>query len=726
MTSMPLDGNTSSGQQAAAAPSGLLNKIPLPPVLQNMLDERKKQEWASWVDAEFEKCKTSRAVFERQWFLNLAFTDGRQYVNPIDVPNTGFRLTTPKAPPWRVRLVVNKIRTAVRVECSKLTSSRPIPVVVPATTEDEDFMAARVGEQLLKTEFATSKFDKEYKSFVWWGVVTGNSFLKSYWNPNEIDPAVQPPPTPIKGAMGEVLTDPVSGEPLMQKPEPVKGVICTERVTPFHIFVPDLLSEGLESQPYVIHAMTRSVRSVEKDFPELGKVTADSKSTNTILESAVLAPKGVENNYDSVLVKEIWLKPNAHPDFPEGGMLTIVNHKVAQVQEKWPWPFKEFPFYKYDGIPSGSFYTTSIVVDLIPLQKEYNRTKSQMIEIKNTMGKPKLMYMQGSLDPRKISSEPGQGIPYKAGFQPPTPIPGAEIPATMGIELDRLTSDFDDISGQHEITRGNTPAQVTSGTAIAFLQEQDDSKLAYQVASIEHCMETLGNHYLKYVAHYWSEERLIRISGLDNYYEAKRWKGADLRGNTDVRIQSGSALPFSKAAKQALITEFMTNGWIDPASGMEILDMGGFEKIMNDFLVDKRQAQRENMKLADIDPSIIKTLMEPPVGPDGQPMVGPDGQPVGLDGMPFAPQPPMPVNSWDNHPVHIQIHNQYRKTQQFELLPPEIKQAFELHVQTHQMAMQSQLIGAGGNVVENAAPPEEELPPEAEDGSAGEQFGGAA
>ncbi len=715
MTSMPADGNTPSLPLAAGQPrSGLLSKIPLPPVLQDMMDERKKQEWAAWVDSEFEKCKSSRSKFERQWYLNLAFVDGRQYVNPIDVPNSGFRLTVPKAPPWRVRLVVNKIRTAVRTECSKLTVNRPIPVVVPATTEDEDFMAARVGEQLLKTEFATSSFDKTYKSFVWWGVVTGNSYLKSYWNPNEIDPQVQPKATPIKGSDGAPLPNPVTGEPLMQEPPVVKGTICMERVTPFHIFVPDLLSEGLEAQPYVIHAMTRTPLSVKRDFPAIKNVTPDSRSTNTILEAAVLAPKGVDNNFDSVLVKEIWLKPFAHPDFPEGGMLTIINGKVVQVQQKWPWPFKEFPFYKYDGIPTGAFYTDSVVVDLIPLQKEYNRTKSQMIEIKNTMGKPKIIYAEGSINPRKISSEPGQAIPYKQGFTPPTVVPGVEVPATMGMELDRLTSDFDDISGQHEITRGNTPSQVTSGTAIAFLEEQDTSKLSYQVGSIEHCIEQLGRHYLKYVSHYWSEERLIRIAGLDNYFEAKRWKGSDLRGNTDVRIQSGSALPYSKAARAAMITEFMTNGWIDPASGMEILNLGGFDKIMEDFLVDKRQAQRENMKLSDIDVNILKAMHEPPVDPTtGQPQIDPaTGQPVEAQ-----PQASMPVNSWDNHAVHIQVHNQYRKTQQFELLDPAVKQEFELHVQTHQMAMQSQIAGAGGNVVEDNS----QAPPEGE-----EDFGGEA
>jgi hypothetical protein len=47
----------------------------------------------------------------------------------------------------------------------------------------------------------------------------------------------------------------------------------------------------------------------------------------------------------------------------------------------------------------------------------------------------------------------------------------------------------------------------------------------------------------------------------------------------------------------------------------------------------------------------------------------------------------VPVNSYDAHQVHIQIHNTYRKSQEFEQLPPEIKSLFEQHVNQHMMAM---------------------------------------
>lgn len=693
----------------------------------------KEQAWAQWVDSQYQRCRNARVPFERQWYINLAFTAGKQYVAPIDVPTQGFRLTTPKAPPWRVRLVVNKTRVAVRTECSKLTTSKPVPVVAPATNEDEDFSASKVAEQLLKSEFANAEFESTYRSWIWWGVVCGTSYLKTYYDPNKPDhdaktlpktPNMPGTDQPLPDELLEKLKEKVPGlKEHLETPLPARGKICVERITPFHIYVPDLLCENINEQPYVIHVMTKSPLWVEKKFGF--KPAADARASNTILDAATIIAKGSEEHLDSVLVKEVWIKPNGHPDFPDGGVVTVINSRVVQHKSKWPYPFEEYPFYKYNGIPTGGYYSDSSVVDLIPIQKEYNKKRSQAIEIQNMMGKPKIIYQRGSLNPKKISSEPGQSIEYTAGYEKPEVIPGAEVPMSFVQEMTQLQQEFDDVSGQHEISRGQTSlSSLTSGTAIAYLQEQDDAKLNYQVASIETAMELLGKHYLELAGKYWDDDRLIRVTGANNAFEAMHWKKGMLKGNTDVRVQTGSALPFSKAAKTALLTEFMQNGFVDPVSGMERMDMGGMDKILDDALVDKRQAVRENLKMADAPDAMLELLLRPApgVGANGetvppfqapqfaQPDPAMEGQydpaqgmqPVGMqtmngDGTPFIPKPPVQVNSWDNHMEHIKWHNHYRKTQEFELLSELKKEAFELHVQMHQIALQGAMMNQMGD-----------------------------
>ena len=224
-------------------------------------------------------------------------------------------------------------------------------------------------------------------------------------------------------------------------------------------------------------------------------------------------------------------------------------------------------------------------------------------------------------------------------------------------EIEQLASEFDDISGQHEISRGGTPtAAISSGTAIAYLQEQDDAKLNDQVSSIENANELLGKHYLHLASKYWDDNRLVKITGKNDTFEALHWKKNMLRGNTDVKVQTGSALPFSKAARTALLTEMMQNGFFVPMAGMEMLNLGGLDKLMDEALNDKRQAMRENLKMADAPEKMLALLLNPAPGPNGEP---PTEQPnpedpktphkFNGDGSPFQPQPPVPVNSLDNH-----------------------------------------------------------------------------
>ena len=89
--------------------------------------------------------------------------------------------------------------------------------------------------------------------------------------------------------------------------------------------------------------------------------------------------------------------------------------------------------------------------------------------------------------------------------------------------------------------------------------------------------------------------------------------------------------------------------------------------------------------------------------PNTMNMPGAVGQMPGVDpsqvdtqtGMPLQPPDLVPVNTWDNHAVHIEVHNRFRKSQGFEMLSPDHKDLFEAHVQKHAMALNQSAQNAG-------------------------------
>jgi hypothetical protein len=335
---------------------------------------------------------------------------------------------------------------------------------------------------------------------------------------------------------------------------------------------------------------------------------------------------------------------------------------------------------------TGKFYTASIIEDLIPLQKELNRSRSQLIEAKNRMSKPQLVAEKGSVNPEQITSEPGLVIEYKLGFSPPQPLPLQGLPSYVTEEIDRLYTDISDLSGQHEVSNGSTPPGVTAATAISFLQEQDESLIATSYTSIEEGIEKIAAQSLDYVKMYWDEERTVRVVGLEGSFDVLTFKGADLRNNNDIRVESGSALPTSRAAKQAFIMDLMKMGFIDPNDGLEIMEVGGLQSIYERIQVDKRQAQRENLKMRVVTEEDIQSANQTWA------MGNPELQKDQDSGLMLDPPLVVPTNTYDNHQVHIQIHNNYRKSQAFERADPVTQMLFEQHVREHEESMAGQMV----------------------------------
>lgn len=628
----------------------------------------------SWTKSAHLRCRTIRQQLERQWYLNLAFYAGKQNVQLVPVSNSsgsgvGVRLYIPPAPYFRARPVINRIRPIIRTEMSRLTSQKPSATVVPATGEDQDLAAAQAAEQIWDSIYRQKKIASVYRQTILWTLCCGTGFMKAYWDANKKSPQFKP-------------------NPILGDKTPPDGDFCYENITPFHLFVPEMMQEDIENQPYVIQIQTRSPDWVKMHYgldapPNVMEAT-------DIMNDSFLNLVGAGNfKRDSVMCYEVWVKPGNVPFMPNGGMFSIIGDHLVQFVEGNPYIHQQYPFVKIPHIPSGRFYADSVVTDLISLQREYNRTRGQITENKNKMGHAQLMAAKGSIVASKITTEPGQVVEYELGFPPPQPLPMQNLPAYVLQEIDRILMDFEDISGQHQVSKGQVPSGVTAATAINFLQEQDESMLSTTFDGIEEAFEKIGYQTLCYVKQYWDLPRQVKVTGRDGVFNVISFSGADLRDNTDIRVEAGSALPTSKAAKQAFLMDMMTQGFIPPEKGLEMMEMGGVQRLYEEVKVDFAQASRENMRMAAVTQDQISQYSETFVSPLGGGLIDPNtGQPL-VDQMGQPTEPPLivPVNSYDAHQAHIQVHNNYRKSQEFEQLPQETKSLFEQHVNQHMMAL---------------------------------------
>jgi len=635
------------------------------------LDKYRESEEArklvAWVQSEWTKAKTARSQKQLQWFHNMSMFYGHHWVEQTrgNFPD-GYKdkLFTPRKPYYHERKTINRIRSYVRWEMSKMLSSFPTAQAIPASSEDDDQRAAFAAEQAWTSISESKKLRQHMSRATWWTIVTGNGFLKTHWDP--------------------YCKDKVSGE---------MGDIKYGHVTPFHLFVPDIREQDIEDQPFVINAYTKTVEWAQYYFAkELGdiKLSPSVSSANQILDEAYLN-LGHSKAPDSVIVYETWIKPGAHKLMPEGGVVVTVDDILISVyKDGFPYGHEMYPFTKFEHIPTATFYADSPIVDLSQLQKEYNGLRSEISEAGRRMAKPQLIAPMGSIVPSKLTNEPGLVIQYKPGMPPPQPLPLSPLPQYYLEQQDRILNDWIDISGEREVSRGDTPPGVTSGTAISYLQEASNQYLTPQFQSIEAGVEKIAIQTIELFVQYVDIPRKIRTIGADGAFDTMLLQGADIASGTDIRIEPGSSFAKSKAAQEARVMDMFAVGIIDQPAAARMLEIGGVQKIMDTLNVAERKAQRENIKMKMLTEDVLEMARQQAME-ELMTQIPPEAMadPTIMQELQNMPTPLIvPVDDFDVHEVHIETHNKFRMSQEYEILPDELKQQFADHVAMHEQIVQ--------------------------------------
>lgn len=659
MISLPSEKTTELSNNVDFLPPEQVSNLLSDEELKALNADTKGKKLTDYLRSEYQKSKDAKNWRVRQWYINMSFERGKQYVAWDSQKSQLAQL--PRGDKNVPRIMINRIRPIVRTEVSKLTSQKPTAVALPASNDVEDVFAANAAGQIWDSLYDRLRVGREMRMVARDLSVLGVGYLKTYWDSSAMDP----------------WSD-------------VEGDICIEHVSPFNIFVPDLSIVDHNKQPYVLHVYTKPLEWVKMTYGDLipkDKQPTVVASTEIADISSALDIRENNSKPDACLVIEAWVKPGVTNMLPNGGYITIVDDIIVEASlGGFPAGYKDYPITKFEHIPSGQYYPACVIDDIIPLQREINRTRSQRIQAKNMMAKPQVYYREGSLTVAKINTAPGQYIGVRPGFDFPISAPMPQLPPYVAEELQALNIDLEDISGQHQVSKGSTPPGVEAATAIAYLQERDDSYLAPTFASIEEGLSQTARLALSLAAEYWTSERTIKIVGNNSGFSAELFKGSDIAKGTDIRIESGSALPTSKAAKQALIMDMMKMGMIPPEQGLELLDIAALSRYTDNrgTRPDELAAQRENIRfknLSEMDVMTHYSNWQAGAAAGNPAMLNPN------TGMPLEAPAIVSVNKWDNHAVHIQEHDNFRKSPAYDMLTPTQKAEFNKHINIHEMAL---------------------------------------
>jgi hypothetical protein len=300
----------------------------------------------------------------------------------------------------------------------------------------------------------------------------------------------------------------------------------------------------------------------------------------------------------------------------------------------------EIPFAKFDDIQvAGKYYSEATVTHSRPLVDQYNRTISRRADWVNKLLAGKYLAAKGhGLSNEALNDRSAEVVEYNsvANCPPPTAITTPVIPQYAFTEGEMILKDFYSIWGLSEVSRGQLPSAGIPAVGMQLLVEQDETRIGIEVEQHEHAFARFGTLLLLFAGECYKTKRPLKLKGIGGEYNISYYDGTSLPKKPDVRVIRGSTIPTSRALNRQEIMNAYSQGLLgspqDPATLQRVngmLEFGDSNEIWKKYGIDKAQIARSI--------AIIEKGDMPP------------------------------IHKLDNHQLHIQELNDFRKSKEDSL-----------------------------------------------------------
>jgi hypothetical protein len=357
--------------------------------------------------------------------------------------------------------------------------------------------------------------------------------------------------------------------------------------------------------------------------------------------SALLGPDGQPIKYFEQRLKY----PNGRRIIVAGGVLV----------EDGPNPYEDglIPYARLvNYILPREFWGMSEVEQLKSPQKIFNKLVSYALDVLTLMGNPIWKVGTNSgVDTDNLFNRPGLIVECDDITQVQREEGVALQPYVLQL-IDRMAQWFDSISGANDVTRGVRPEGITAASAITSLQEAAQTRIRQKSRNLDAYLQSLGQLYKNRVFQFYSAPRIFRLTndqnvtqyfkfhienrpGMDEatgepdgttqkiatvrpftqteqggYLESPDAREFLIRGDFDVKVSTGSSLPFAKAEKANLAFKLKEAGALDELELLKAVEYPNAEGVWE--AVKARQMEMMQAQAAAQPPSMPPGGAPPP------------------------------------------------------------------------------------------------------------------
>jgi len=616
----------------------------------------------------------TRTMMERIWFRNVLYYNGEQYLEYVKSTQTFRRRILPDYIPTPVS---NEIREYCRAIKGMMLNQKLVVKVAPNSTDKEDIKAAELAEILLQWMDLCNEgeFQDEKERVALSLPLFGVGFMRTF---------------PYMDNDQWVFDK--DGNPI------TTGDVGAESIIPFQVFV-DLLGDRLSKKRWIGIQTLKSKEWVEDIF----KVNVDAEVNVSAIDYTKRLMKMVgevspwkgagvntstytHDDNDLVLFREIEMKPTK--SFPEGRYIITCGNKLLKRYDRLPIKTEEGKWYysltdfHFDYVP-GCFWSEAGVNNLISPQNTINEIDQALSINRKSLARPRL-FSPGEIGLKRVDEVGGLGVgmlmlkydPLLTSGQAPKIEDGTPLPAQVLEERRIQRTVIQDVSGDPKnILRGESPGSKASGIMVDILRETAEKGHYPDIDRYVRSMTRVNKKRLLIAKEIMTEERIMKLAGRGNQWKIKKFKAADLRNNTDIRMELDSGLASTNAGKMDILLDFAQRGVLgniaeDKELRQELLRRAGLSGFTEQENPDMKRAEMENSLM---ESGEVQSIMMSE--PDETGAVTADSQVVVND----------PFFKYDDHKIHYESHRRCIMSEAFQEWSPEGKRVMIAHIDTHHM-----------------------------------------
>jgi hypothetical protein len=318
--------------------------------------------------------------------------------------------------------------------------------------------------------------------------------------------------------------------------------------------------------------------------------------------------------------------------YPNGRKICIAGGVVLS---DGPMEFDDglFPYAKFANyIDPRSFWGIAEAEQLEGPQKIFNKVFSYVLDVLTLMGNPIwVVDTTSGIDTDHLVNRPGLVVEKE---------PGTEARREAGVQLqpyvlqilDRVREYIDSVAGSNDVTRGVRPDGITAASAISSLQEAAQTRIRQKSRNLDALLQNAGQLYKNRVLQFYTAPRVIRVTGNDqasryfkfhiehqelpdgstqkvakvrnyiqnpetgSFSEDINQREYVIRGDFDVRVTTGSALPFAKDQKFSQARQMFLDGVIDAEEYLKAADYPNWQAVLQ--RVEEKKMQEAQMAMA--------------------------------------------------------------------------------------------------------------------------------